>query len=71
MYAVCCEFSGCKKDNFQINFMVICMLIKKINLQNVSFLCNCGGIAIIVTKIAYTYATIWSDIYNANIVSYI
>ena len=25
---------------------------KKINLQNVSFLCHCGGLAIIVTKIA-------------------
>ena len=23
-----------------------------LNLQNVSFLCNCGGLAIIVTKIA-------------------
>ena len=33
---------------------------KKINLQNVSFLCNCGGLAIIVTKNSID-ATIWPE----------
>ena len=32
-----------------------------LNLQNVSFLCNCGGLAIIVTKNSIG-ATIWSEI---------
>ena len=55
MYAVCCEFTGCKNDNFQIKSLVIGMLITIFffNLQNVSFLCNCGGLAIIVSKISY------------------
>ena len=37
-------------DNFQIKSMVIGIFF---NLQNVSFLCNCGGLAIIVSKKSY------------------
>ena len=51
MYAVCCEFSD---GIMTFSNQIFCDMHANnlfFNLQNVSFLCNCGGLAIIVAKI--------------------
>ena len=59
MYAVCCEFSGCKMTFSNQIFGDMHVNIFFFNLQNVSFLCNCGGHYCYKTSID---ATIWSEI---------
>ena len=60
MYAVCWEFLTVKL-HFSNQIFGDMHVNKKINLRNVSFLCNCGGLAIIITKNSID-ATIWSEI---------